>query len=114
MKTTPLKTTPKMLPWLARSAGLTDQRAEALWWEASHYGRKATGEFDTAKYWRVSMDRFLGLMQAEAVAKNPPETAPWVMIQSNLQAGLLLVTEFLAEVSTNLRRWFSRALRHAA
>jgi hypothetical protein len=103
-----MKTTPKMLPYLARSAGITDLRAEELWWEASHYARNATSEFETPKYWKVAYERLVNLVQAEAMVKNPPEAAPWMTLQTNLGTGLLAATDLFAQVSANVRRWFTR------
>ena len=108
-----MNTSPKLLPWLARSAGITDLRAEELWLEASQYARNATGEFETSKYWKTAHDRVVNLIQAEAIARNPPETAPWVMIQTNLGAGLLMLTDVYAEVSANVRTWFARVTKPA-
>lgn len=108
-----MKTSPKLLPWLARSAGITDLRAEELWLEASQYARNATGEFETSKYWKAAHDRVVNLIQAEAFARNPPETAPWVMIQTNLGNGLLTLTDLYAEVSANVRTWFARGTKPA-
>ena len=109
-----MKTTPKMLPWLARSAGVSDRRAEQLWWEASRYARKAINEFDTPKYWRVALDRFLNLLQTEAQSISATDASPGMVAQSHLRAGLLVLTEFFAEVSANLRTWFARNFWHAA
>lgn len=106
--------TPKMLPWIARSAGLTDARGVQLWLEASEYASNAAGETDTPKFWKAAHERFVDLVQAEAMVSNPPETTPWVMIQTNLGRFLLLVTEFFAEVSANLRTWFTRSIHHRA
>lgn len=108
-----MKTTPKLLPWLASSAGLTGLRAEELWREAGLYARNATGEFETPKYWKAAHDRVIHLIQAEAFARNPPEMAPWVMIQTNLGNGLLALTDLFAEVSANVRTWFTRGVKPA-
>ncbi len=108
-----MKTAPKLLPWLARSAGITDLRAEELWLEASQYARNATDEFETPKYWKTAHDRVINLIQAEAFARNPPEVTPWVMIQTNLCAGLLALTGLYAEVSANVRTWFARVIKPA-
>jgi len=108
-----MKMTPKLLPWLARSAGLTDSRTEELWMEASQYAANATGEFETPKYWKAAHERLINLIQAESFAHNPPEMAPWVTIQTNLGNGLLTLTDFLAEVSANVRTWLARGTKPA-
>ena len=106
-----MKTIPKMLPYLARSSGITDLRAEELWWEASHYARNAIGEFETPKYWKTAYDRLVNLIQAEALVMDPPESAPWMMTPTNLGTGLLVVTDLFAQVSANLRKWYARCTK---
>lgn len=57
--------TPKMLPWLARKAGLCDERAEALWAEAVLHASSATCGLDHVEYSNVAVARLLALIEAE-------------------------------------------------
>jgi hypothetical protein len=57
--------TPKILPWLARKAGISDQRAEQLWGEALRYATRTTEWVGTPEYWTAAMDKLNELIDAE-------------------------------------------------
>jgi len=59
-----------ILPWLARKAGISDRRAEILWHAAQRYAALHSGETDTSAYWKMSMDRLLELIAAEALRED--------------------------------------------
>ena len=61
--------TPKMLPWLARKAGISDARAEALWAEAIRHATSETGWVGTPEYLRIANQRWKELVVAEAAAE---------------------------------------------
>jgi hypothetical protein len=62
--------TPKMLPWLARKAGLSDARAEVLWAQAAlHASREARG-LDSRQQAGVAVARLLELIEAEKALPN--------------------------------------------
>jgi hypothetical protein len=75
--------TPKILPWLARKHGVSEARAGKLWASALRYATDKTGWVGTSEYWKVAMDRFLELLEAEVSPCQPPISA-WVRIQSRL------------------------------
>lgn len=62
--------TPKMLPWLARKAGISDSRAEALWAEAIVCATERTGWVGTSEYWKAAVDRLIELIELESQARN--------------------------------------------
>jgi hypothetical protein len=80
--------TPKMLPWLARKAGLTDARAEALWGDALAHASRETRGLDAQQQAGVAVARLLELfavekalanaqpVQAEPVVEAPTAAAP--------------------------------------
>jgi len=61
---------PKLLPWLARKAGVAEHRAETLWHAAQRYAALHTGETETPAYWKAAMDRLLELIAAEALRED--------------------------------------------
>lgn len=77
-------TPPKMLPWLAHKAGVSEQRAEALWRSAlkhaTHVAKPGTSEF-----WRAAMDELLKLIAADSQRQDEASFGwrPWAR---NLQA----------------------------
>ncbi|MGB0127998.1 MAG: hypothetical protein WBP72_10195 [Rhodocyclaceae bacterium] len=59
--------TPKILPWLARKAGISDQRAEQLWGDALRHATRTTEWVGTPEYWTVAMDKLNELIDAEVL-----------------------------------------------
>jgi hypothetical protein len=57
---------PKMLPWLARKAGISEEHAEQLWAEAVVCATVQTGWVGTSEYWRAAVDRLVELIELES------------------------------------------------
>lgn len=57
--------TPKILPWLARKAGISNERAEALWREAVCHATVQIGRAGNPDYYRAVMKRLLELVERE-------------------------------------------------
>ena len=95
---------PKILPWLARKHGVTEARAGELWASALRYATDKTGWVGTSEYWRVAMERFLELLEAEVRGCRPPISA-WVRIQGRLGLLPLIAGHGLAIVATQLWGW---------
>ena len=57
--------TPKSLPWHARKAGVSIERAEALWAQAVREATAETGWVGNSEYWGAAMDRFQDLLVTE-------------------------------------------------
>jgi hypothetical protein len=64
--------TPKLLPWHARKAGITTERAEALWHQAVLEATAETGWVGTPEYWGATTDHFLRLLDAEKALRVTP------------------------------------------
>lgn len=60
--------TPMILPWIARRAGITEARAEALWHEALRHATDKTGWIGSSDYWAAAQAHFLELVSEEAGA----------------------------------------------
>lgn len=85
MKTMPK--TPKILPWLARKAGISDVRAEALWHDAERWaGRQASP--GSAAYFKLAVDRLLQLAAAESLRADAASFGwrPWARAQARFWA----------------------------
>jgi len=61
---------PKILPWLAAKAGISDRRAETLWHAAQRHAAMCVGATDTSDYWKAAMDRLLELVAAEVLRED--------------------------------------------
>lgn len=76
---------PKLLPWLARKAGIEERRAETLWRDASRQAALRTGR-GTSAHHAAAMERFIELLTAET---QRADTAcfglrTWARVQANL------------------------------
>lgn len=85
MKTMPK--TPKLLPWLARKAGISDSRAVALWQDAERWAahRAPAGSAD---YFRLAVDRLLQLVAEESLRADAASFGwrPWARAQARFWA----------------------------
>jgi hypothetical protein len=79
--------TPKLLPWLAKKAGINEQRAAALWHDAERWAahRAAPG---SSAYYKLAVDRLLELMAAESLREDAASFGwrPWARAQARLWA----------------------------
>lgn len=79
--------TPKMLPWLARKAGINDARAEALWADALEYVATTPFEPRPGAGDELAVKRLLMLIEAETHAMRAPREQncqtrePWPVSQ---------------------------------
>lgn len=78
--------TPKILPWLARKAGITGRRAEVLWRAALRHAAYRAGGAGTPAYWQAAMDRLLELIAAESLREDAASFGwrPWSRAQARL------------------------------
>ncbi len=85
---------PKLLPWLAKKAGIEMHRAEALWHDACRYAaHRATPE--TSDYFKIAIDRLLQLVAAESLRADAASFGwrPWARAQHRLWAAVLHLME---------------------
>lgn len=58
---------PKLLPWIARKAGIDDGLARCLWQAAANESERMYGGRDSAVYCATAMNRFIELINNEAL-----------------------------------------------
>jgi hypothetical protein len=56
---------PKILPWIARKAGISDELALKLWRRAVSEAEYLTGKAEGSKFWSLSVERFLAIVEEE-------------------------------------------------
>jgi hypothetical protein len=66
MKEIPHIRTPKLLPWLAREAGIGERRAETLWREALRHAGIRDPESARSDQWAAAVARLRVLLSAES------------------------------------------------
>jgi hypothetical protein len=57
---------PKILPWIARKAGIEDELALSLWRRAASESANLYGCADSADYYAEAMSRFIDLVEEES------------------------------------------------
>ena len=100
--------TPKMLPFLANTAGIELERAEYLWHTASDYAQSITGETESARYLGIAHEQMVALVEKEVLATNPVEDAPWLMIQAHLSVAPMIVADLFAQAALTTRQFLNR------
>lgn len=74
--------TPKLLPWLARKAGISERRARSLWFNAERWAeRHADG--GSSAYYKLAIDRLLEGVAAESLREDAASFGwrPWARAQ---------------------------------
>lgn len=64
---------PKILPWVARKAGISDELALKLWRRALSEAEFLTGKAEGSNYWGLAVERFLAIVEDE-VGSTPEYT----------------------------------------
>lgn len=90
---------PKILPWLARRAGISDSRAELLWRAVCVQAAANTGEHDGSRYLGEAQQRLLDLLARERWHSQPALTWPWLLAQSALDGYFRLAGGWLAPLN---------------
>ena len=85
MRTAPK--TPKLLPWLAKKAGISDTRAAALWHDAERWAARQAAP-GSSTYFKLAVDRLMELVAAESLRQDAASFGwrPWARAQSRLWA----------------------------
>ncbi|MBA4092859.1 MAG: hypothetical protein C0489_02110 [Candidatus Accumulibacter sp.] len=65
---------PKILPWIARKAGISDELALKLWRRAAGEAEELVGCCTSSDYYRLAMERFVDLADAESETCEAPQT----------------------------------------
>ncbi|MBK8524233.1 MAG: hypothetical protein IPL58_08945 [Betaproteobacteria bacterium] len=57
---------PKLLPWIAKRAGVHEAVALKLWRRATGEAAMIVGNHDSSDFFRLSIERFISLVETEA------------------------------------------------
>lgn len=66
---------PKILPWIASKTGISEELALKLWRRSAGEAEEMTGCCDSSDYFRLAVERFIDLAEAEgngALVRNTP------------------------------------------
>lgn len=69
---------PKILPWVAKKAGISEELALKLWRRAVSEAEFLTGESEGSRFWSLAAERFQAIVddEASATACDPLNPAP--------------------------------------
>ncbi len=86
--------TPKLLPWLAKKAGITDARATVLWHDAERWAALRAAR-DSSAYFKLAVDRLLKLVAAESLREDAASFGwrPWARAQARFWAVSMQVAQ---------------------
>ncbi|MDY0048655.1 MAG: hypothetical protein RBS10_14660 [Thauera propionica] len=97
--------TPKLLPWHARKAGISTERAEALWRKAVREATAETGWVGNSEYWGACMDVFVRLLDEERNTLCSPKVLPFVQSQARMwRLPLLAMEDVFSAINANWQR----------
>ena len=101
-----MKHLPKILPWIAKKSGISDELAAKLWRRASGETVELLGVADTPELHKRTVEHFLSLVQEEAVvapgATISPADFAWVLRhQSRMTFLSLLAVENASQALRN-------------
>lgn len=107
--------TPKLLPWYARKAGVSVERAEALWRKAVRAATAETGWVGNAEYWGAAMDHFVRLLEQERSTLCAPPMQSYVRTHNRMwRLPLLAMEDLFSAFHANWQRQHGRDTRRAA
>ena len=97
--------TPKLLPWYARKAGVSLERATVLWHKAVREATDQTGWVGNAEYWGEAMNSFLRLLAEERDTLCTPRVTPLVRTQNRIwRLPLTAMEDVFSAFSANWQR----------
>ena len=97
--------TPKLLPWYARKAGVSNERAEVLWRKAVREATDETGWVGNSEYWGAAMSHFQRLLNEDKATLCAPRVTPLVRSQRRmLRLPLIAMEDFFTAMRVNWQR----------
>jgi len=70
----------KMLPWLARRAGVSEERAAQLWVEAVRHATEQTGTVGSSEHSKLALERLHELLEIEQSTAQSGARWPYSLI----------------------------------
>lgn len=101
---------PKIMPWLAKKAGVPLERAEALWGSALRYATAKADVIESPAYWQLAVDRLVDLIAAESreLRARPFGFGPLVRLPAQLWLHGLTAQQALMNIAANSTHWWQR------
>jgi hypothetical protein len=101
--------TPKLLPWYARKAGVSEERATELWRDAVRQATNDTGWVGNSEYYGAAMSTFQQLLEQERQHAYQSNVVPLIRSQVRLMQLPLTAMEAMLEASSH---WYRNHCRN--
>jgi len=101
---------PKLLPWMAKKAGVPLDRAETLWGDALRHATQRAAAVESPEYWKFAIERLVGLLAAEsrALRAMPFGFGPMVRLPAQLWLHGLTAQHAMMRIAANSACWWQR------
>ncbi|THF63603.1 hypothetical protein E6C76_13475 [Pseudothauera nasutitermitis] len=97
--------TPKLLPWYASKAGVSEERAAVLWRKAVRKATAETGWVGTSEYWGATMTHFQRLLEEERDTLCAPQVTALVRSQNRMwRLPLIAMEDMCSAINANWQR----------
>lgn len=104
---------PIQLPCLARRAGLSNAKAEALWHEATRSAEKLCGNKDSSEYYGACMDKLREAIDAESHRLNSLSCVrPWSRLQRQVLTLQMSWLEASSVIAARTARAWTNPVRY--
>jgi hypothetical protein len=102
---------PKLLPWLAKKAGISERRAATLWFDSERWAARRA-KSGSSTYYKLAVDRLLERVAAESLREDAASFGwrPWARTQARFWA----VSMHLAQEGSALMARSARLIGSAA
>ena len=106
--------TPKILPWLAKKAGISESRTATLWHDAERWAarRAPTG---SSQYFKLAVDRLVELVLAESLRADAASFGwrPWARAQARFWAASMQLAQHASALTERSWRLIGSAARQS-
>jgi len=101
---------PKMLPWMAKKAGVPVDRAEVLWGDALRHATRKAAVVESPEYWKLAVEHLIDLLAAESreLRAMPFGFGPMVRLPAQLWLHGLTAQQAMMRVAANSTCWWQR------
>ena len=101
---------PKILPWLAKKAGVPLKRAETLWVDALRYSTQNSKMVESSEYWGLAINRLLDLLETESrkLRAMPFGFGPMVRLPAQIWLHSFTAQQAMVSIAANSAYWWQR------
>lgn len=104
--------TPKLLPWLAKKADISESLAATMWHDSERWAERHAPA-DSSAYYKLAVDHLLQLVAAESLREDVASFGlrPWARAQSRLWTVSMQVVQEASALTTRGWTWLGSAAR---